>query len=456
MGCEYYYDRRTVTGGKGPFSMALPSWASRRVERLVTKYPTLRHILVLVSGTAIAQVVALGASLITARLFTPEVFGQFAIYGSLTAIAVTVAALRMDMTIMLPESDDAARRIARVATISNLVVAAAASILAVVLHDLVVGIYGSSELATWLPLAGATIFFVSQVNVLQYWYNRKTDYGTIARNRVQQMVGSAGGQVGFGLLGVTSLPGLVFGTMAGQGFAFLNLRRKATDLHRPVSEDTPSGWQLVNTYKKMPLLNLPTALIDGIRLNGIPLLIGVVALGAVGQFNMAWRILQAPIGLINSAISQVFFQKLARVKPGDMLPLVRATMIRSFLIAIVPFGLIYVTAPWLFLLLLGPQWDMAGDIARALTPWLAMQLVTSPISTVFVVTENQGSMLVFSGFFAAVPLGLLYFAPWPLLTTLTVLGLAMAGMLVIMLIMALVVSRRFDARPPAQMAEEAT
>lgn len=447
-GRGYYYGRRIVTGGKGPSSMAAPRWAAERLSRLVTRYPTLRHILVLVSGTALAQVVALGASLITARLFTPEVFGQFAIYGSLTAILITVASLRLDMTIMLPEDDDSARRIAKVATLSNLAVAAGASLLAFLLHGAIVDIYGSEELASWMPLAGLTIFFVAQVNVLQYWFNRRSDYRTISLNRVHQTVGSAGGQVGFGALGLRSLPGLIAGTLLGQAFAFVNLRRKSRDLLDPVAEDTPSGLELVSRYRKMPLLNLPTALVDGIRLNGIPLLIGIVALGAVGQFNMAWRILQAPIGLINSAISQVFYQKLARVEPGNMLRLVRATMIRSLLIAIVPFGLIYLTAPWLFLLLLGPQWDMAGDIARALTPWLAMQLVTSPISTVFVVTERQGRMLVFSAFFAAVPLGLLYFAPWELMTTLTVLGAAMAAMLVVMMGMALQVSREFDRHPP--------
>lgn len=428
--------------------MASPSWATERLARLVKKYPTLRHIMVLVSGTAIAQVVALGASLITARLFTPEVFGQFAIYGSITAILITVASLRLDMTIMLPTSDDDARRIARVATVANLVVAGSATVLAILLHDVIVSVYGSGELASWMPLAGLTIFFVAQVNVLQYWFNRKTDYRTISLNRVHQMVGSAGGQVGFGALGLRSLPGLIAGTLLGQAFAFVNLRRKSKDLLTPVSADTPSGMELVSRYRKMPLLNLPTALVDGIRLNGIPLLIGIVALGAVGQFNMAWRILQAPIGLINSAIAQVFYQKLSRVQPGDMHPLVKWTMIRSFLIAIVPFGLIYLTAPWLFLLLLGPQWDMAGGIARALTPWLAMQLVTSPISTVFVVTRRQGRMLVFSVCFAAVPLALLYFAPWELLTTLTVLGGAMAAMLVVMMGMALQVARAFDAEPP--------
>lgn len=443
-----------MTGGKGLFSMASPSWASERFARLVKKYPTLRHILVLVSGTAIAQMVALGASLITARLFTPEVFGQFAIYGSVTAILITVASLRLDMTIMLPKNDDDARRIAGVATMSNIVVAGMATVLAFLLHDVIVSVYGSSELASWMPLAGLTIFFVAQVNVLQYWFNRKTDYRTISLNRVHQMVGSAGGQVGFGVLGLRSLPGLIAGTLLGQAFAFVNLRRKSRDLLTPVAEETPSGMDLVRRYKKMPLLNLPNAVVDGIRLNGIPLLIGIVALGAVGQFNMAWRILQAPIGLINSAIAQVFYQKLARVQPGDMHRLVKWTMIRSLLIAIVPFGLIYVTAPWLFLFLLGPQWDMAGGIARALTPWLAMQLVTSPISTVFVVTQRQGRMLVFSVVFAAVPLTLLYFAPWELLTTLTVLGAAMGVMLVFMMGMALQAAAAFDKHSPEPVDPE--
>src|SRR5690606_41460301 len=58
------------------------------------------------------------------------------------------------------------------------------------LHGVVVDIYGSEELASWLPLAGLTIFFVAQVNVLQYWFNRRSDYRTISLNRVHQTVRS--------------------------------------------------------------------------------------------------------------------------------------------------------------------------------------------------------------------------------------------------------------------------
>ncbi|MGP9583097.1 MULTISPECIES: lipopolysaccharide biosynthesis protein [unclassified Brachybacterium] len=424
-----------------------------RVQKLVTKYPTLRHVLVLLTGTAVAQIVVMGVSVITARLFTPEAFGQFAIFGSLTAIATTVASLRLDMTIMLPEDDDEARRIARIATYSNLVVASLFTLAALVLRDLIIAQYGDPALASWLVVGGFTVFFVAQATMMQFWFNRKTDYRTISLNRVQQAIGAAGGQLGFGLIGLRTLPGLIFGTLIGQAYAFVNLRLRARDLFRPIPEGTTSGLDLVKRYKKMPLLNMPNALVDSVRINGITLLIGTVALGAVGQFNLAWRILQVPIGLINSAISQVFFQKLARVRPGEMFPLVRFTIIRSLLISIVPFGLIYLVAPWMFILVFGQQWDMAGDFARALTPWLAMQLVTSPISTVFVVTDNQQWMLAFSIVFCAAPLSLLYFSPLQLLDTVFWLGLLMAGMLMIMLAMSLLAARGYDRRRAAGAAE---
>ena len=75
-----------------------------------------------------------------------------------------------------------------------------------------------------------------------------------------------------------------------------------------------------------------------------------------------------------------------------------------------------------------------------------MQLVTSPISTVFVVTDNQQWMLGFSVVFCAAPLSLLYFSPLALLDTVFWLGLLMAGMLMIMLAMSLLAARGYDRR----------
>ena len=88
------------------------------------------------------------------------------------------------MTIMLPDDDDEARRIAPVATYSNLVVAGLFTLAALIMRDLVIAQYGDPALASWLVMGGFTVFFVAQATMMQFWFNRKTDYRTISLNRV--------------------------------------------------------------------------------------------------------------------------------------------------------------------------------------------------------------------------------------------------------------------------------
>ena len=182
---------------------------------------------------------------------------------------------------------------------------------------------------------------------------------------------------------------------AGQVFAFGNLGRQAKELWRPLPQEAPSLRWVARRYRRMPLLNGPNALADALRLNGIQLLIANYSVSALGQFQTAWRYLDAPLILINGAVAKVFFQKLSTIEPGQMRPLVRVTIKRAVLIGIVPFALIYVLSPWLFPFLLGARWADSGSFARALTPWLFMLLITSPISNLFVVTEHQDWMLGF-------------------------------------------------------------
>jgi O-antigen/teichoic acid export membrane protein len=131
-----------------------------------------------------------------------------------------------------------------------------------------------------------------------------------------------------------------------------------------------------------------------------------------------------------------------------MTGLVRTSVARAAAIGVVPFTLIWLISPWLFPFVLGDRWEQSGYFARALTPWLFMQLITSPISTVFVVAEKQQRMLVFSVAFCAAPLSLLAFSPWDLLTTSYLLGALMALMLVIMVVMTDFTAREYDRSAP--------
>jgi rfbX family protein involved in the export of O-antigen and teichoic acid len=410
----------------------------------VDSSPFLRHVLTLMTGTAVAQGVTFVMMIVLARIYTPRDMGLLATYVSVASILVAVAALRYDMAIMLPRKELEALSVARLGMVCLTVVSLLATAASLPLSGLIERQWGH-EVALWMPLVGLTTFLMSAVELFKYWFNRNSDYRAIAVNQAEQQIGLTSGQLVLGMAGMGGMAGLILGHTAGQIFAFVNLGRQAKPLWRRLPQGAPSLRWAARRYRRMPLLNGPNALADALRTNGIQLLIGGYSVASLGQFQMAWRYLDAPLILINGAVARVFFQKLSTIEPGRMRPLVRVTIKRAILIGLVPFALIYVLSPWIFPFFLGSQWTESGSFARALTPWLFMMLITSPISNLFIVTEHQDWMLGFALVYTAVPLAWLHWSPLALLPTCYILGAIMAGLLVANTMLADHAAKEFDA-----------
>ena len=406
--------------------------------------PFLRHVLTLMTGTAVAQGVTFFMMIVLARIYTPRDMGLLATYVSVASILVAVAALRYDMAIMLPRKESEALSVARLGMVCLTVVSLLATAASLPLSGLIERQWGR-EVALWMPLVGLTTFLMSAVELFKYWFNRNSDYRAIAVNQAEQQIGLTSGQLVLGMAGMGGMAGLILGHTAGQIFAFVNLGRQAKPLWRRLPQGAPSLRWAARRYRRMPLLHGPNALADALRTNGIQLLIGGYSVASLGQFQMAWRYLDAPLILINGAVARVFFQKLSTIEPGRMRPLVRVTIKRAILIGLVPFALIYVLSPWIFPFFLGSQWTESGSFARALTPWLFMMLITSPISNLFIVTEHQDWMLGFALVYTAVPLAWLHWSPLALLPTCYILGAIMAGLLVANTMLADHAAKEFDA-----------
>lgn len=406
--------------------------------------PFLRHVLTLMTGTAVAQGVTFVMMIVLARIYTPRDMGLLATYVSVASILVAVAALRYDMAIMLPRKELEALSVARLGMVCLTVVSLLATAASLPLSGLIERQWGR-EVALWMPLVGLTTFLMSAVELFKYWFNRNSDYRAIAVNQAEQQIGLTSGQLVLGMAGMGGMAGLILGHTAGQIFAFVNLGRQAKPLWRRLPQGAPSLRWAARRYRRMPLLNGPNALADALRTNGIQLLIGGYSVASLGQFQMAWRYLDAPLILINGAVARVFFQKLSTIEPGRMRPLVRVTIKRAILIGLVPFALIYALSPWIFPFFLGSQWTESGSFARALTPWLFMMLITSPISNLFIVTEHQDWMLGFALVYTAVPLAWLHWSPLALLPTCYILGAIMAGLLVANTMLADHAAKEFDA-----------
>ncbi|WP_394216122.1 oligosaccharide flippase family protein [Brachybacterium vulturis] len=405
----------------------------------------LRNVLHLFTGSAVAQVVTMGALLATARLYGDESFGALALYTSTVAIVVPIASLRYNFAIMLPEEDHDAwtivqlsqRIVLMMAVLSSLVVAA-------------VVIWGPEGIggpyAAWLPLCGVSIFLLGQSSVLGYWLNRQGEFAKLARNNALLASGTGASQIGLGLPRGAGASGLIVGTIFGQFVACVRLFQLARASLPKTKPDRRRMVEMAKEHVRMPLLNGTTAIMDAIRLNGINFLIGAGSVAALGQYNMAWRLTMAPMSLMNAAISQVLFHRLARSAPGEMTPLLRKIIVRLAAVGLPCSAGLYLLSPTLFPLFLGAEWVDAGEFARSLTPWLLLMFVSSPISTVFIVANRQGVLLVFSILYAAAPLLFVSLYDADLHVVITVMSWIMAVLLAVVVGLALWVARRFDAR----------
>ena len=68
-----------------------------------------RNVLTVTTGSAFAQAISMGLSVILARIFSPADFGSYALYLVIPATVGVVATGRYEMAIPLPEADEDAR-----------------------------------------------------------------------------------------------------------------------------------------------------------------------------------------------------------------------------------------------------------------------------------------------------------------------------------------------------------
>ncbi len=429
-------------------------WGNSRLGRWIARHEFVANVLTLMTGTAFAQVVGMILMLLLPLFYTDAQVGALGTFMAVVGFVVTIAALRYDLAIVPAATDDDARALISLATRINFTISALTTLVLAIfggyLGDTVFASPGKLKdgsdpipIGGWIWLAGPLVFITAQVTILGYWLTRKKLYRLASTNQMVQSLGLSTTRIGFGALGL-GVSGLIGSQYIGVTAALLRVYLKTRDeLTGPLKS---SRRKLARRFVRYPLLNGPNALVDAIRLSGITLLINrFFNQDTTGNFFFAWTLIQAPLSLINGALSQVFFQKLAITPRGEMFRVVKQSLLRSALLGIVPFGLIFFLAPIVWPWLMGGKYPLVGEIAAVLVPWLFLNLATSPVSMLFVVVQKQGVLLAFGVAYMATPLSILWFYHPGIIETMTAISLAMAGLLVIFCILALWAARAYDA-----------
>ena len=140
------------------------------------------------------------------------------------------------------------------------------------------------------------------------------------------------------------------------------------------------------------MINTPHAFMDSLQNNGVVYLIMYFFSKAIlGSYAFAFRVLKAPVGLIGNAIYQVFYQKASEAKNSGLplQPLVRRIYRNLFLIGFPVFLLLFIFAIPIFTFVFGNEWKVSGEIAQILMPWLFLNFMAAPVSSVAIIMNKQ-------------------------------------------------------------------
>lgn len=358
-------------------------------------------VLMLVTGTTFAQLLAILAAPVLTRLYAPDAFGNLALFTSITGILGVIACLRYELAIMLPEKDEEAANLFGVSMVFVILVCLLTVPLVWWGKDLVIRWLNAPGLAPFLWLVPVMVFIHGVFLALNYWNSRTKHFGRLSIARVTSSLTTVMGKLGVGFMGYATAGTMIGATVAGQAIATSVLGGQIWRDDRKIFLKSIRWKQMregIVRHKKFPLLSSWSSLMNTISVQLPPLLLAVFfSSTVVGFYALGHRLLSIPMSLIGSSIAQVFYQRAAEARNQGMLhSVVRNTFVRLVALGAFPLILIMISGREIFSVIFGSQWAEAGIYAQILAPWILFVFLGSPFSTLFSVLEMQGTGLFFN------------------------------------------------------------
>lgn len=351
------------------------------------------NVLILMTGTTIAQAIPIVISPILTRIYSPENFGIFALYFSIVSIISVLVTGKYELAIMLPEKDEDTVNIVAVSIFISFFVSLITLLAIWIFNEPITNYFGNSEISTWLYFIPLIVLLTGIYNTLNYWSNRKKQYKRLAISRISQSGATSGINLGLGFSGFGE-SGLILGGIGGQTVAtgVLGWQVWKEDKEKKDFITNENMTYQAKKYVDFPKYSIPSDLINVVS-NQMPifLLTNFFNVTVVGFYSLTQRVMASPIGLIASSILDVFKQRASSdyMKFGNCRDIYVKTFKSLFLLSIIPFIIFFLTAPDLFAFIFGIKWRIAGEYAKILAIMYLFKFISSPLSYIYYISGNQ-------------------------------------------------------------------
>ncbi|WP_027697969.1 lipopolysaccharide biosynthesis protein [Vibrio litoralis] len=334
-----------------------------------------KNVLVIFSGTALAQILNILSTPLITRLYGPEAFGVLGTFNALASIFIPVISLAYVYAIPIPKYNFISRNIA-IKSFFIVVILSVISLLLLLFNELVMDLFDVPiGFVIFIPL----MFFLSgMLQINQQILIRFGLFSTFAKATIissitviifKLITGWLDPQANYLIIG--ALIGVVTQILSSLYFNKFFWNKYTHDVS--ISKVklifvSPS----LKKYSDFPKFRTPQLLLNPLS-RSLPVffLTSNFGLGVVGYYTLATSMLALPAVVIGNAVGNVFLKKVTHeINNGnDVLKLVVKSTLLLAGIGIVPFGFVFFYGDILFTVFLGKEWTQAGVFASYIAIW---------------------------------------------------------------------------------------
>lgn len=353
------------------------------------------------TGNITAQAISLLAIPVITRLFSPENYGIFSLYGSIAVMFSIFSSLSYVSAILLPKDDS------EVSNVFGLSIFAVFGMSLLVLTGVfffnkdICHYLNAPQMELYLWLLPLSIFFDGIYLSFNYWSLRKKRFTQLSISRVVESLSDRTLALCAGFFGYISAFALIISRLLGALLALLTLGFSVWRKDKESIKASLSMEKIVfnaKRYRKFPLISNWSILLNNIS-RQIPIIMLAMFFSPriVGLYALSNRVLAMPMGLLGDAIFRVFFQKVAETKNrgGDLTELSLELLHHLICLTIIPLIFLAIIGKEVFAFVFGSSWELAGTYTQILSFMFFMSFISRPFGAFFNVFEKQEVRLYF-------------------------------------------------------------
>jgi O-antigen/teichoic acid export membrane protein len=357
-----------------------------------------RRFTVVISGSAMAQIIPFATMPILTRLLPPEVLGPYLVWLGVVALLSIVLSLRLDVAIFNAQTEKDLQTMLQSAVVMVVT-------LAVILWGIVLGLKTVEPLLTlklylnWWSAEAIALSAIWAINmVIQSAYIYGGNFKRQAFFKIILAIAVAFSQLTGVLLGYEIQGIIVLQIILTASILLLNIYDLKKIYKLNYSDFcAPKLLNTLKVYWRFPLFSMPADFVSSMT-GQLPIFILGKNFGAevAGNYALMNKSVIAPSKLIAGSVLSIFKEEASREfrVRGQCKSIYLKTLTRLASLGIVPFGCLYFFSEYIFGFIFGDNWVDAGRIASVLAPMLYLQFIASPLSyTLYLAGKNLNDLL---------------------------------------------------------------